>query len=288
MTCDIGNVHDVVTGSDAENSPLVDAAAEAIRRHQEMTAMAAEDHACHLLRAEEKERKEELRRQEELRLMMAEDEASHSLRVAQKRALAEARQSRAHRKIAGRNARVNASILREANRLKAARERQREQVNAKMNLPPVNRRRRQAGAGTRIGSKGSRRSQQSLSNIESISATRGITNTELTQSLLEKRKIRLEAQRKIDQERQNRQTKETERSQRAEKQRQLSAEMEKKRLERERKSRVERNLDKLMEKLGLGTVTGATQSVMNQGNRGQGQRFNFKTTEQWTKQLQQK
>ena len=272
--------------SDAENLPDVNAADEAIRRHQEMTAMETEDYACHLIRQEERARAEELRRQEELKLMMAEDRASHLVRSDQQRVLAEARQNRAHQKVADRNARVAASIQREANRLKQARERQREQESAKMKLPPVNRRRRIAGGTDPIGSKISTRKQKNLGNIGNRrNARTPKPNVEIAQSLLEKRRMRLEEQSRVERERQRQRDQEAESLQRAEKQRQLSAKRETERLEKERKKRIDRNLEELKGKLGLGPTVDALQNSGGRGNNDSRQRFKFKTTEQWSRQL---
>jgi len=281
---------DTSTGSDNSNAsdpPDMNTADDAIRRHQEMTAMAMEDHACHLIREEEKTRVEELRRQEELELMMAEDEASCLVRSAGKRILADARQDRAHRKIADRNARVTASIQREANRLKQARDRQREQANAKMKLPPVNRRRRRAGRTGPISSKISMPNQKNSGHTESRrnNRTPKPNNVETAQSLLEKRRTRLEEQSRIERERLHKRDQETEWRQRAEKQRQLSVAREKERLEKERKKRVGHNLEELKGKLRLGPSANATQNPMDLGNKGSRQRFNFKTAEQWSQEL---
>ena len=282
------------SASDAENVPDVNAADEAIRRHQEMTAMEMEDYACHLIRQEERTRAEELRRQEELTLMMAEDHASHLVRSAKQRVLAEARQNRAHQKVADRNARVAASIQREANRLKQARERQREQESAKMKLPQVSRRRRIAGGTDAISSKISTQKQKNFGNTGSRNNGLPKTKVEVAQSLLENRRIRLKEQNRIERERQRQRDQEAESLQRAEKQRQLSAKRETERLEKERKKRVDRNLEELKGKLGL-LVGPSANDMQNSGDRSsactdsrQRAKFKFKTTEQWTRQLKRK
>ena len=281
------------SASDAENVPDVNAADEAIRRHQEMTAMEMEDYACHVIRQGERTRAEELRRQEELKLMMAEDHASHLVRSAEQRVLAEARQNRAHQKVADRNARVAASIQREANRLKQARERQREQESAKMKLPQVSRRRRMAGGTDAISSKISSQKQKNFGNTGSRRNNRlPKTKVEVAQSLLENRRIRLKEQNRIERERQRQRDQEAESLQRAEKQRQLSAKRETERLEKERKKRVDRNLEELKGKLGL-LVGPSANAMQNSGGRGSTctdsrQRVKFKTTEQWTRQLKRK
>ena len=279
------------SASDAENVPDVNAADEAIRRHQEMTAMEMEDYACHEIRQGEMTRAEELRRQEELKLMMAEDHASHLVRSAEQRVLAEARQNRAHQKVADRNARVAASIQREANRLKQARERQREQESAKMKLPQVSRRRRIAGGTDAISSKISTQKQKNFGNTGSRRNNRlPKTKVEVAQSLLENRRIRLKEQNRIERERQRQRDQEAESLQRAEKQRQLSAKRETERLEKERKKRVDRNLEELKGKLGL-LVGPSANAIQNSGGRGSTdsrQRVKFKTTEQWTRQLKRR
>ena len=106
--------------------------------------------------------------------------------------------------------------------------------------------------------------------------------TKTTQSLLENRRMRSEKQHKINQEQQQKRQEDMEKSRRAKIQRQLSAKR-----ERERKRRINRNIEELKEKLGFAAGTVAAQTATSR-NKGKGQRFHFKTAEQWTSQLQQK
>ena len=276
---------------------------EAIRQHQERIAMAREDNrskcvALHeqAVRAAEEQRvraeAEEARLQTELELMRAEDMAAQLVRSDEGRRKKEARHKRARQKMADRNARVTASIQREANRLKAARQRQQQQALAKTALPIVNRRRRTSAAPAASAADTTRRRNQNTENrlpsnngivVQQRRQQQASSLHERNQTLLERRKARLEEQQRIEDEQRQKREQELEKARQLEEDRLRLLERETERLEIERKRQVDRNLQELKEKLGLcgESCHNNTGDSEDAGQR----RFTFKSTAEWNSSL---